>query len=384
MRIYAGRRHFLFAFTGIPDVIIAKKILRAQMKTTVITGTGSYIPKVVKLNSEFLENDFHHRDGTSIDASPKRIIDKFEQITGISERRYAQPSLKASDMAVIAAERALEESNTNPEHLNYIIVAHNFGDVDQSSSRSDIFPSLAARVKHKLGIQNPDCVAYDILFGCPGWVEGIIQAEAFLKSGMAQKVLVIGSETLSRVIDPHDRDSLIYSDGAGACILEQRENESRGIISHCSQSFTENEAYFLYNDVSYKQSSPTSEHFIKMHGRKVYEFALKMVPAAIKKAIDLAEVSITDVKKIFLHQANEKMDEAIVTRLYNLYETVPPEDVMPMIIHKLGNSSVATVPTLLDLVFHKELDNHELNDGDIIVLASVGAGMNINAIVYRV
>ena len=100
-----------------------------------------------------------------------------------------------------------------------------------------MLPSLATRVKYRLGIQNPNCVAYDILFGCPGWIEGVIQAQAFIKSGIATKVLVIGAETLSRVVDKFDRDSMIYSDGAGACVVEKNEGQNSGIIGHASQTF---------------------------------------------------------------------------------------------------------------------------------------------------
>ncbi|MDG1161008.1 MAG: 3-oxoacyl-[acyl-carrier-protein] synthase III C-terminal domain-containing protein, partial [Flavobacteriaceae bacterium] len=113
------------------------------------------------------------------------------------------------------------------------------------------------------------------------------------------------------------------------------------------------------------------------------EFALNNVPNAMKSALDKSGIPIEQVKKVFIHQANEKMDEAIIKRFYRLYKTPVPEGVMPMSIHKLGNSSVATVPTLLDLVIKGNLENQSIEKGDIIILASVGAGMNINAIVYR-
>ncbi|NOR28753.1 MAG: ketoacyl-ACP synthase III, partial [Lutibacter sp.] len=123
--------------------------------------------------------------------------------------------------------------------------------------------------------------------------------------------------------------------------------------------------------------------YIKMHGRKIYEYALNNVPLAMKSALDKSGIDISEVKKVFIHQANEKMDEAIIKRFYRLYKTKLPEGVMPMSIHKLGNSSVATVPTLLDLVKRGEIENQEINKGDVVILASVGAGMNINAIVYK-
>jgi len=238
-------------------------------------------------------------------------------------------------------------------------------------------------VKNILKIKNPKCVAYDILFGCPGWVEGVIQAQAYLKAGMAKKCLVIGAETLSRVIDPHDRDSMIYSDGAGATVIELIDNEDGGILSHESASYTHDEVYHLFFGCSNNKSLEDDTRFIKMYGRKIYEFALSNVPSAMKTCLDNSGYDIKDVKKILIHQANEKMDEAIVNRFYRLYKTSVPEGVMPMSIHKLGNSSVATVPTLLDLIKNNRMEGHEINEGDIIIFASVGAGMHINAITYK-
>lgn len=353
------------------------------MISSKITGTGSYIPKIKKENKKFLEHCFLNADGTKIPNENEVIIDKFKAITGIEERRYAIDENNSSDLGFYAAKKAIEDANIDPEELDYIILAHNFGDVKSTAIQSDMLPSLATRVKHRLGIQNPNCVAYDILFGCPGWIEGVIQAQAFIKSGIASKVLVIGAETLSRVVDKFDRDSMIYSDGAGACIVEKSDNQESGIISHATQTFAKDEAYHLFFGKSYHTDEDADVRYIKMHGRKIYEFALNNVPVAMKKALDESNISINEVKKIFIHQANEKMDEAIIKRFYRLYKTPAPEGVMPMSIHKLGNSSVATVPTLLDLVLKGNITNQEVKKGDVLIFASVGAGMNINAIVYR-
>ncbi|WBX76149.1 3-oxoacyl-ACP synthase III family protein [Tenacibaculum ovolyticum] len=353
------------------------------MTSAVITGTGSYIPSIKKDNSQFLENSFFNNDGTSFENSNTIIIEKFKSITGIEERRYAKTSYKSSDLAFFAAKNAIKDANINPEELDYIIFAHNFGDVKEGAIQSDILPSLASRVKHLLQIENPNCVAYDILFGCPGWVEGVIQAQAFIKAGIAKKCLVIGSETLSRVVDKFDRDSMIYSDGAGACVLELKENSNNGILSHATQTFTKDEVYYLFFGNSFNKNLDKDIRYIKMQGRKIYEFALNNVPKAMKFALDKSEIDINEVKKIFIHQANEKMDDAIIKRFYRLYKKPVPNGIMPMSIHKLGNSSVATVPTLLDLVLKGNIENQEVKEGDIIILASVGAGMNINAIVYR-
>ncbi|MDT7833428.1 3-oxoacyl-ACP synthase III family protein [Flavobacteriaceae bacterium S356] len=353
------------------------------MFSSVITGTGTYIPEIRKENGKFRDHRFLNSDGTDFTHDNEVIIEKFKSITGIEERRYAKTEYNTSDLGYFAALKAIEDAGIDPEELDYIILAHNFGDVKSAAIQSDILPSLATRVKYRLGIENPNCVAYDILFGCPGWVEGVIQANAFIRSGMAKKALVIGAETLSRVLDKHDRDSMIYSDGAGACIVELKEGTDSGIISHATQTFAKEEAYHLFFGNSFDKNEDPDVRYIKMHGRKIYEFALNNVPDAMKAALDKSGISIDEVKKVFIHQANEKMDEAIIKRFFRLYKKPIPEGIMPMSIHKLGNSSVATVPTLLDLVLKNKITDQKVEKGDVIILASVGAGMNINAVVYR-
>ncbi|WP_336065233.1 ketoacyl-ACP synthase III [Mesoflavibacter sp. CH_XMU1404-2] len=347
-----------------------------------ITGSGSFIPENIEKNEDFHQHEFLNVDGSEINSPNEIIVEKFKDITGIVERRYADDKLTASDLGYLAAEKAIEDANIDREELDYIIVAHNFGDVKKDAIQSDILPCLATRVKHSLRIKNPKCVAYDILFGCPGWVEGTIQAQAFIKAGMAKKCLVIGAETLSRVVDKHDRDSMIYSDGAGATIIEATDEEG-GILAHNTASFTFDEAYYLFFGNSNNPELDKDTRYIKMHGRKIYEFALNNVPLAMKECLDESGVDIKDVKKVLIHQANEKMDEAIIKRFYRLYKTPVPEGVMPMSIHKLGNSSVATVPTLFDLIRNNKLENQHIEKGDVIIFASVGAGMHINAIVYK-
>ncbi|MBL4606087.1 MAG: 3-oxoacyl-ACP synthase III family protein [Flavobacteriaceae bacterium] len=353
------------------------------MINSVITGTGSYIPTIKKENEKFLTHRFLNADGTEILTDNEVVIEKFKAITGIEERRYADSKYTTSDLGYFAALKAIEDANVDLEELDYIIFAHNFGDVTPATIQSDVIPSLATRVKYKLGIKNPNCVAYDLLFGCPGWIEGVIQAQAFIKAGIAKKALVIGAETLSRVIDKYDRDSMIYSDGAGASIIERSDNEGAGVLSHATQTFAKEEAYHLFFGNSFNKNEHPDVRYLKMHGRKIYEFAITNVPNAMKTALEKANIPIDEVKKVFIHQANEKMDEAIIKRFFKLYNKPVPEGVMPMSIHELGNSSVATVPTLLDLVLKGKIKNQEVNKGDIIMLASVGAGMNINAMVYR-
>ncbi|MGM0589442.1 MAG: 3-oxoacyl-ACP synthase III family protein [Bacteroidota bacterium] len=351
---------------------------------SIITGTGSYIPNRKVTNSDFLDNVFLHADGTVIDKDNEETIQKFEQITGIKERRYANDDVLASDMGAAAGKEALTAADFDPEKLDYIIVAHNFGDIRADNRRVDMVPSLASRIKHKLNIQNPYCVAYDLPFGCPGWVQGLIQCNYYLRSGDASAGLVIGTETLSRICDPHDRDSMIYSDGAGAAVVEGRRSRTPiGILNHATRSDTQEQAYFLKMDASYNPEHDDSL-YMKMNGRKLYQYALSYVPELVKSSLDAVDIGFDEVAKVIIHQANAKMDYAILQRLAKLYgHTEVPDNIMPMSISRLGNSSVATVPTLLDLVLRGEIEGHQINDEDHIVLTSVGAGMNINSVVYR-
>lgn len=348
-----------------------------------IIGSGSCIPEIKVSNRDFENHHFIDATGKPQSLTTENIIAKCTGITGIEQRRYAPANLVASDLAAVAARRAIEDSGAEPESIDYIIMAHNFGDVPCGTVQSDTVPSIASRVKHKLGIRNPKCVAYDILFGCPGWIEGMIQANAFLRGGMARRCLVIGAETLSRVIDRYDRDSMIYGDGAGAALVAL-DGEGSGLLSHESASYTFAESDYLYLGNSYNPEQDPQTRYMKMHGHKIYQFALSHVPYAMKACLDKAGISITEINKILIHQANEKMDEAIVERLYKLYGSFPSEGVLPMSIRHLGNSSVATVPTLYDLIKRRKLQGHSLNEGDVVLFASVGAGMNINAFAYRI
>ncbi len=351
---------------------------------SVIVGTGSCVPDRRVLNSDFLDKTFFDASGEKLKKSNQETIDKLSEITGIRERRHVTDDLVASDIAALAAADALESSGIDRESLDYIIVGHNFGDVRAGNVRSDFTPSLASRVKHKLKIANPGTVCYDLAFGCPGWLQGVIQANYYLKSGDCKRAMVIGAETISRVSDPSDRDSLIYADGAGATILEAVASESPiGILAHAARTDAIEHAYMLWMGRSYDPAHAGDELFLKMDGHKLYEYALKTVPLVAKESVEKAGLGIADIRKVLIHQANGKMDEAILKRLFKICGGEYKPEVMPMIISWLGNSSVATVPTLLDLLLKGRLPDHALVSGDPIVLTSVGAGMNINAVVYR-
>jgi 3-oxoacyl-[acyl-carrier-protein] synthase-3 len=175
---------------------------------------------------------------------------------------------------------------------------------------------------------------------------------------------------------------MIYADGAGAAVLESCLDQD-GLLSYESATYASDEANYLYFGNSFNTALDPSVRYIKMHGRKIYEFALSRVPQAMKECVDKSGIDIKDIKKILIHQANEKMDEAIVNRFYKLYNEATPDGIMPMSISFLGNSSVATIPTLYDLLLQGKIEGQSIHKGDILLFASVGAGMNINAFVYK-
>ena len=354
------------------------------MINSVIIGSGHYLPENVVKNSDFKNYEFYDEQGIKIEKPVEETISKFEEITEIAERRYANKDLFTSDIAIIAAQKAIEDAGIDKDELDYVIVAHNYGDIDTLYRQADVMPSIATRVKHKLGIKNNHCRPYDMLFGCPGWIEGMILSHQLFQAGVAKKSLIIGADTLSRATDPHDRTALIFADGAGAVVLEAQESDRRfGILNYETVSDSTDEMTYLLSDKSLKSDYVGSQLNIRMKGRKVYEYALRKVPALIKRVIDRSGLSISEVDKILLHQANAKMDHAMIQRLFKLYQIEAPENIAPMTVQKFGNSSVATVPTMFDLISKGKMPPHQFKLGDKIVMGSVGAGMNINAVLYQ-
>jgi len=353
---------------------------------TAIIATGSYIPDVVVKNEYFLNHTFYEPSERKIlDKPNQEIIDKFCEITNIKERRWAADNQVTSDLATLAAKDALESSGISPDTLDFLIVGHNFGDLEAGTQRTMNVPNLAARVKQHLNILKPSLVTFDVMAGCPGWVQAMIIANAFIKAGIYKRGLVIGADITSRLGDPYDRDSMIFSDGAGAVIVEGIESETPvGILSHAERSDSVDWANILVMGHSLNPDHDQTKRYLRMQGHKVYVYALQNVPGVAKEAIDKAGLTLTDIKKVLIHQANEKMDEAICQRVMKLYKVKgETSEIMPMTISELGNSSAATVPTMYDLIKKGKLAGHTIQSGDNLVFTSVGAGMNINAIIYR-
>jgi 3-oxoacyl-[acyl-carrier-protein] synthase-3 len=352
---------------------------------TIFKGSGSYIPEIIVSNDHFMNFTFYDpATRAPFDKGNEEVIEKFREITNINERRYCREDESASDLGFKAALDAIESSGVDPESLDFIIAGHNFGDMPNDNYRIDLIPCMAARIKQKLGIKNPAMFAHDVIAGCPGWVQSLIVADLYIRSGQYKSGLVVGVDVVSRSADPYDRDAMIFGDGAGAILVEAVESEEPvGILAHAIQTDAM-EADYLLSGTSLNPDYGKNELFIRMQGHKVYVYALTNVPKVVKHSLQLAGLTLTDVKKVLIHQANEKMDQAILERVFKLYKIKDiPEDVMPMSISFLGNTSAATVPTLYDLVAKGKLGKHRFDSGDVILLTSVGAGMIINSVVYK-
>lgn len=353
------------------------------MPNTIIIGSGSYIPTKVIGKEYFMDSVFYTDDGDRIDKPNEEIINKFVEITEIENRRYLEADEHNSDLGYRAAKEAIYDAKIDQEQIDFIIYASNFGEVDQNGM-TNFMPSMSARLKNKLGIMNRKCVNYDMIFGCPGWVEAMILADSLIKAKKAKLILVVGGETLSRVTDEFDRNKMIFADGAGAVVVQATDEENVGIIADSTICDNAVELNYLENACSLNKDADSTKLYIRMHGRKIYEYALKNVPIAIKETIDNAGLTIDDIDKILIHQANAKMDYAMIGRLFKLYgKNDYDHDIAPMTIQQLGNSSVATIPTMFDLIIKGEMKGQQFRDQGNIIFASVGAGMNINAIVYR-
>jgi 3-oxoacyl-[acyl-carrier-protein] synthase-3 len=351
---------------------------------TIILGTGSVIPDVVVLNSHFESNEFYDHGGVRLERSGVEIIEKLESITGIKERRYIPSDQDSIQILTDASRLAVEDAGLDVNELSGIIVAHNAGNMIPQTQAFHPVPNLAALLKNALDCANHDCFAYDILFGCPGWLQGVIQAHQTIRCGDAKRILVTGLEVASRMLDPHDVDSMILADGCGACVVSASDNGNKGILSYSTYSHAQSDNRIIYLGESNKKGVEGSCYF-HMNGREVYKYATDWVPKVIKDALDKANIGIGDVDIFLFHQANAKMLCAIAKNLAEIYG-VPADSFagkIPSTIEFLGNTSVATIPTMLDLVLKNKLDGYGISDGQIAVMASVGAGMHCNALVYQ-
>ena len=312
-----------------------------------IIGVGSYVPEQIMTNHD-LEK--------MVETSDQWIVER----TGIKERRIADKSTTTCDLAVKAAQQALEDAKVAPEEIDLIIVATVTPDM--------VFPAAACIVQDRIGAVN--AAAFDLSAGCSGFVYGLTVGSQFISSGLYKKVLVIGAETLSKIMDWTDRNScILFGDGAGAAVISEVE-DGYGILGvELGADGSGGES--LHMPAGGSKMPATMEtveqrlHYIKMSGNEVFKFAVKAMGEAAIKALDRAEVDCTEIDFLIPHQANMRIIQSAAKRL-----KVPMEKVM-VTVDKYGNTSAASIPmALADAVKMKKIKK-----GDMIVLVGFGAGL---------
>ena len=313
-----------------------------------IIGTGSALPALLVSNREL-----------------EKIVDTTDEWirsrTGIESRHIAVEETTTS-MAIEAAKKALQDAKASPEELDLIIVG--------TISPDHYFPSTACEIQSALGAVN--ATAFDISAACAGFLFGLGIVDAYMKAGTVRTALVVGAETLSKMMDWNDRSTcVLFGDGAGAAVV--RSDES-GIMSMVQGSDGARGNALTCEDRRvnnpYKKND-TSLDYTKMNGQEVYKFAVKTVPKSIEEALLKANVKADDVKYFLLHQANLRIIEAVAKRLGQSIEKFPTN------LQECGNISAGSVPVLLDHVNREGM----LQKGDTIVLAGFGAGLTWGATV---
>jgi 3-oxoacyl-[acyl-carrier-protein] synthase III len=320
-----------------------------------ITGSGSAIPSQV-LSNEALSQ--------IVETSDEWIAER----TGIRQRRVASPSTQLSELATEAARNALDMAGLAPTQVDLILLA--------TSSADDLFGS-ACQVQAALGAYQ--AAAFDLTAACSGFVFGLVTAAQYIRTGTYRTVLLIGADVLSRWVDWHDRRTcILFGDGAGAVVLQASEVDrllSFELRSDGSQNASLNlpyqaQAQELQPEISVGQGTYLP---IAMDGREVYRFAVQRVPEVIEKVLHRAERTIEQVDWFLLHQANQRMLDAIAQRL-----KVPNHKVLSNLAN-YGNTSAASIPLILD----EAVRAGKIQPGDTIVAAGFGAGLSWGAAVFQ-
>lgn len=319
----------------------------------VITGTGAYAPGKVLTNQE-LEK--------MVDTSDEWIFSR----TGIKERRIVENGQNNSDLCLGAAKNALEMAQISPDELDMIII----GTVTPDYT----LPSTATILQWKLGASN--AAAFDIVAACAGFLHGLSIARGFILSGNMKKILVVGSEVLSRVTNYEDRSTcVLFGDGAGAVVMEaQNGSDDTGVLSsYLKADGTKTELLWIpvggsTNPIE-KETVDSNQRYISMAGNEIYKLAVRAMCDAAIKSIEKAGITTDDVAWLIPHQANIRIIDAVAKRLH-----IPNEKVY-LNIEKYGNTSAASVPIALDEANRKGL----LKKGDYLLMVAFGGGLTWGA-----
>lgn len=331
------------------------------MRTIRITGTGSALPGRIVTNKELEQ---------MVETSDEWIRER----TGIGERHVSVGETVVT-LASEAARKALEQAGKRAEEIDLILVA--------TCSPEQYLPCCACQVQADIGAVN--ALAFDVNAACSGFLFALNTADAYLRTGLAENALIIGSEVLSKLVDWTDRSScILFGDGAGAVVVEQCEVSSGilgralhsdgaggGVLQCGARELTTPYARTSAAITDQNQPMDGREHFIQMDGQEVYRFATRRVPQCIEEALSDAGLTVPDIDLFVLHQANARIIDAVAKRLHADREKFPTN------LERVGNLSSASIPVLLDEL-HKQ---GKLHRGDRIVLAGFGAGLTIGACV---
>jgi 3-oxoacyl-[acyl-carrier-protein] synthase-3 len=314
-----------------------------------IIGTGRGVPPRVLTNAEISK---------TVDTSDEWIVER----TGIRERHVLDRSLAASDLATEAARNACKSANVDPSTVDCIILGTVTPDVP--------FPSTATFVQKKLGAMAGGC-AFDLSAACAGFIYGLSIADAFIRRGQFKRVMVIGVEVLTRIIDWTDRGTcVLFGDGAGAVLLAPDDDPRRGILS--THLFADgNYTDILYQPAGGSREPPSAEtvaskrHFVQMNGREVYKHAVRNMASAAKVALEANGLQPADIAWVIAHQANIRIIEGVSERV-----AIPMERFY-INVDRYGNTSSASVPTALD----EALENGKIKTGDLLLFSALGGGL---------
>mgnify|MGYP002555024898 CR=1 FL=1 len=318
--------------------------------TARIIGTGSAVPEQIVTNEDLSK---------IVETSDEWISSR----SGIKERRVAKEE-NTTSLAILAGKRALENAGVTAEEIEVIIVA--------TCTPDYFFPNTACQVQEAIGAKH--AVAFDLSAACSGFLFALSTAQAYIKGGIYQKALIVGAETMSKMIDWRDRSTcVLFGDGAGAAVVSAEETgvlelvqksngAGKGVLS-CKARETRN----LLN-----HESETKE-YLYMEGQPVFKFAVKTVPECVEEVLKKAEVKKEEIRYYILHQANSRIIQSVAKRLKE------PEEKFPMNLSLYGNTSAASIPILLDEMNR----NGMLNRGDKLVLSGFGAGLTWGAVLLE-
>jgi len=319
---------------------------------SIVTGLGAFLPETVLSNAEL---------AARVDTSDEWIVSR----TGIKRRRIAAPGENTSDLAFRAAQAALRDADVPVEALDLIVLA--------TTTADETFPAVATNIQARLGMTRG--AAFDVQAVCSGFIYAIAVADNFIKAGQAKTVLVIGAETMSRILDWSDRSTcVLFGDGAGAIVLEAGNGEGdasdRGVLS--TQIYSDGRLHdLLYVDGG--PSSTQSTGLLRMQGREVFRHAVINTTAAIEAAAKAGGVSVSDIAWIVPHQANQRILDATARRL-----GLPPERVISTIAEH-GNTSAASVPLALAV----GVEDGRIRRGDLVLMEAMGGGFTWGASLVR-